>query len=46
VDDEVGAYLVHSLQVLTVSPDGITRISAFFDRACVLSFGVPERLDG
>jgi RNA polymerase sigma-70 factor (ECF subfamily) len=46
VDDEVGAYLVHSVQVLTLSPDGITRISAFFDRACALSFGAPERIEG
>ncbi|GAB3418102.1 sigma-70 family RNA polymerase sigma factor [Flindersiella endophytica] len=46
VDDEVGAYLLHSVQVLSMSKEGISHITVFFGRDCLRAFGTPDRIDG
>jgi RNA polymerase sigma-70 factor (ECF subfamily) len=39
-------YALHTLQVLTVTTDGVSRNSVFQDPAVFASFGLPARLDG
>ncbi|WP_284294957.1 nuclear transport factor 2 family protein [Luteimicrobium album] len=39
-------YALHTLQVLTVTADGVSRNSVFQDPVVFASFGLPGRLDG
>jgi RNA polymerase sigma-70 factor, ECF subfamily len=43
-DDGLGSYVGHSVNVLTLSPKGITRLVAFFGSESLRLFNVPERL--
>jgi RNA polymerase sigma-70 factor (ECF subfamily) len=40
-----GGYALHTLQVLTVTADGVSRNSVFQDPAVFASFDLPDRLD-
>ncbi|WP_046471541.1 sigma-70 family RNA polymerase sigma factor [Allosalinactinospora lopnorensis] len=42
--DENGAHRAFHLQVLTVTPSGITHVAAFFDTTLFATFGLPEAL--
>lgn len=45
-NEEAGAYLPFTLQVLTLKPDGkLAELTGFVDPAAVQGFGLPERLD-
>ena len=44
LDDDTGDWTAHSLDVLTLSPDGITAIVGFLDPTLVLSLGLPPLL--
>jgi RNA polymerase sigma-70 factor, ECF subfamily len=41
-----GGYVLRTLQVFTVTANGISRNTAFQDQALFASFGLPEKIDG
>jgi len=43
---ESGGYVLHSLQVFTVTESGISRNTSFQDQAVFTSFGLPEEITG